>query len=214
MRNNIICWITCILTCFASSNFSQDINPDSIKIYLVKEGWHTGLMIPVNDFTKQTLPVINYFDGFEYVDIGWGDEDFYQTPGFDLYLAAKAILIPTPSVIRIDGYKFKIEKVIEWREFAIMFTLSIDQYLKLCEFINRSFQYSKKNEIIISLKDDKKPIIFFKSVHSYCYIKTCNTWAADALHSAGYNFDTFGLVTSSQLYSKLKKFGEVLKSLE
>lgn len=214
MRDNIICRICCILIYFASAGFSQNAKLDSIKIYLVKEGWHTGLMIPVNDFTKQTLPVINYFDGFEYVDIGWGDEDFYQAPEFNLYLAAKAILIPTPSVIRIDGYKFKIEKIIEWREFAIMFTLSNDEYLKLCEFINLSFRYNKKNEIIVSMREEKKPIIFFKSVHSYCYIRTCNTWAAEALQAAGYDFDTFGLVTSTQLYAKLKKFGKVLKRLK
>ena len=154
---------------FYSVKFAQVSEQDSISIYLVKANWHTGLMIPVNDFTKKILPVLSYFEGFEYVDIGWGDAEYYQSPGFNICLAAYAILPPTPSVIRIDGYKFPIDRVIEWREFAIQFVLPKERFLKMADFINQSFRYNDHNEIIISSRDKEKSIIFFKSIHFYFF---------------------------------------------
>jgi hypothetical protein len=171
-------------------------------------------MIPVNDFTKKILPVLSYFEGFEYVDIGWGDAEFYQSPEFNICLAVNAILIPTPSVIRIDGYKFPIERVIEWREFAIQFIITKEMFLRMADFINQSFKYNDYKEVIISLRDKEKPIIFFKSVHYYFFMRTCNTWAAEAIQSTGIEIDTFGLVTAGQLYSKLSRFGKILKKYE
>jgi len=210
-RKFLLVEMICVFIFFYSVEFAQVSERDSISIYLVKANWHTGLMIPVNDFTKKILPVLSYFEGFEYVDIGWGDAEFYQSPGFNICLAAYAILVPTPSVIRIDGYKFPIERVIEWREFAIQFVLTKDRFLRMADFINQSFKYNDHKEVIISSRDKEKPIIFFKSVHYYFFMRTCNTWAAEAIQSTGVEIDTFGLVTAGQLYSKLSRFGKILK---
>ncbi len=213
-RTFLLVEMICVFFFFCSVEYAQVSERDSISIYLVKANWHTGLMIPVNDFTKKILPVLSYFDGFKYVDIGWGDAEFYQAPAFDICLALYAVLLPTPSVIRIDGYKFPIEKVIEWREFAVRFDLTTDMFLKMADFINQSFKYDDDKKLIISSRDKEKPIIFFKSVHYYYFMRTCNTWAAGAIQSAGVNVDTFGLVTAGQLYSKLSRFGKILKKYE
>ncbi|MCL4547171.1 MAG: DUF2459 domain-containing protein [Bacteroidetes bacterium] len=202
------------LTAYSFLIHAQTDEPDTIDVYLVKESWHTGLMFGINDFTIRSLPVLKYFEGFEYADIGWGDADFYQNPGFDLYLAAKAILIPTPTVIRIDGYKFPIEKIIEWREFAIKFKLPKERFLLLVGYINNHIRYDNDNEPIISKREKDKPIIFFKSFGEYYLFRTCNTWAAEALQATGIDVDTFCLITAGQLYSKLAKFGSIVKEFD
>ncbi|MBM4172623.1 MAG: DUF2459 domain-containing protein [Ignavibacteria bacterium] len=194
--------------------FCQPQPSDSISIYLVKESWHTGIMIPVNEYTITKLPVAKYFKEFLFIDIGWGDADFYQTPGSDIFLAAKAILIPTPTVIRVDGYKFPIEKVIEWRDFAIELSLKNEEFIKLATYINESFIYNDRGEHIISKSEEGKPIIFFKSKYFYYFLRTCNTWAAEVIQSSGKDIDTFGLVTAGQLYSKVVKYGKVLKKFD
>jgi hypothetical protein len=206
-------FFSCFLyfTPFTYLLFAQANEPDSIDVYLVKESWHTGLMFQVNDFTISSFPVIKYFEEFEYVDIGWGDADFYQTPGFDIFLAAKAILIPTPTVIRIDGYKYPIEKIIEWREFAIKFSLSKEQFLMMIKYINVHLVKDQTGEPIISKRELGKPIIFFKSHGQYHLFRTCNTWAAEVVNEAGFGIDLFGLITASQLYTKFAKHGTILK---
>ena len=143
-KDILLLWIILFLS--VNSVRSQTKNPDSIDVYLVKESWHTGIMFEINDYTIEALPVLSLIKDYLYIDIGWGDADFYQTPGMDLYLAAKAVLVPTPTVIRIDGYKFPIEKIIEWREFAIKFRFSQEEFSKLTKFINDHITIFYNNE--------------------------------------------------------------------
>lgn len=198
-----------LLTCTYWIN-AQLKEPDSFDVYLVKENWHTGIMFEINDYTIEVLPALSLLKDYLYVDIGWGDAEFYQTPGIDMYLAAKAILIPTPTVIRIDGYKFPIEKIIEWREFAIKYEFSAEEFSKLIKFINDHIVYVEGKPVITKHEVDS-PVYFIKSLGEYHLLRTCNTWAAQAINSTGFGVDTFGLVTASQLYSKFAKYGKILK---
>lgn len=207
-------FFSCFLIFFISPKIillSQEKEPDSIDVFLVKENWHTGIMFRIDDYTTGLLPALKYFKDYQYIDIGWGDADFYQTPGFDLFLAAKAILIPTPTVMRFDGYKFPIEKIIEWREFALKFELPKERFLKLINFISDHFILDENGELCISKHESNSPVYFFKSKGEYHLFKTCNTWAAQALNSTGIDVDTFGLITAGQLYSKYTLFGKIFK---
>jgi uncharacterized protein (TIGR02117 family) len=211
MKKPIITQIFILLIFTGPYSYSRS---DSVTIYLAKDNWHTGIIIPVNNFVTENLPVIKQFESYKYVDIGWGDEDFYQSPDFDLYLAAKAILIPSSSVIRIGGYSFPIEQIIEWRDYAIEFVLSKDHFLQMLMFIKNSFTFNENGEYITLNNEKYSSVLFFKSIHKYHALMTCNTWAAEALNSAKITVDSFGLVTAEQLYSKLKSKGEVRKKIK
>lgn len=214
MSRKFIFLVIYLLIFSAYSKHAQSINPATIDVYLVKENWHTGIMFRIDEFTIQSLPVLKYFVDYEYIDIGWGDADFYQIPGFDLFLAAKAILIPTPTVMRFDGYKFPIEKIIEWREFALKFELPKERFLLLINYIEEHLILDEKREPIISKHDNNSPVYFFKSMGEYHLFRTCNTWAAEALKATGIEVNTFGLVTAGQLYSKFAVYGKILKRFD
>lgn len=210
---NYIQWSVVLLLLSHSLSTAQAVE-DTINIYLVKENWHTGLMIPVNEFTIEHIPIIKNFNTYQFVDIGWGDEDFYQAPDFDLYLAAKAILVPSPSVIRIDGYIFPIERIIQWRDFAVQFKMTKEMFLNMAAFINSSFEYDSDNNVIGLNTESSNSTIFYKSIHKYHLLRTCNTWAAESFKAAGFDVDTFGLITAEQLFSKLGRHGMILKEIK
>lgn len=202
-------------------NFYYDFISASVKnslstheIYLINQSWHTGILIPINKTTKELFPVLKLFEDKNYVDIGWGDEEFYQHPDFDLYLAAKAILYPTRSVLRIEGHISSIESIINWSEYAIKFKLNNEGLRAIADFINKTFQYDSNGNFIITSHRAEGSIIFFQSKFMYHLFNTCNTWAAEALGAAGFKIDSIGIITAEQLFSTVKKFGEVLKEEE
>ena len=61
------------------------------EIYLIKQYWHTAIVIEKNDIDPEILPEVKYFNDFSLLDFGWGDEEFYQYSGFDSGLAVKAL---------------------------------------------------------------------------------------------------------------------------
>ena len=193
----------------SDSIFSFD--KDSVTIHIIKDQWHTAFVIPVNDSLVSHLPAVKHFKEFNVVDIGWGDEEFFQAPSTDAYLAAKAILYPTDSVVRIAGMSRNTDRIIKWVDYCVELKISAPQYLKLCKFINESFQINNDSTLIITSKRPSGEVIFFKSNLKYHLFYTCNTWIGRALESIGYDIDTSGLITAEQLFYELVEIGTVLK---
>jgi hypothetical protein len=193
----------------SDSNYSYE--SDSINILIIKDEWHTAFLFNVNDSLLSRIPVLNEFEEFKFVDIGWGDEEFFQNPSDDIYLAAKAILYPTNSVIRIAGLISGIENILLRVDYCVELTISITQFNKLCNFINNSFELDKNFEYIIASKRPSGEVIFYKSNLKYHLFYTCNTWVADALDFIGFDIDISGLITAEQLLDELINLGKVLK---
>ena len=78
-------------------------------IYILNQGWHTGIIIKVSDVNENDFSEINNFKHSEYLDIGWGDEAYYRVPGIDLKLAARALFAPTPSALKIVAFNIPVE---------------------------------------------------------------------------------------------------------
>ena len=186
---------------------------DSLRtIYLIKVSWHTGVVLPVDEETIVTVDALKDFTNYKFVDIGWGDEKFYQSPEeFDLLLAAEAILIPTGSVIRIAGYFGNVQTIINWSEICVKIKITSDQYRDLCRFINSSFEKGTNDSCIVTSKSSTGGIIFYKSHLKYHLLNTCNTWIANALQSSGLNIDPSEVITTEELFDKAAGLGEIIK---
>lgn len=181
------------------------------QVYLVKNNLHTGIVFSVNEKLIENIPAVNDFSEYNYVDIGWGDEDFYQHPDPDILLGAKAILVPTNSVIRIEGKNYNINKITEWSDYVIKFDLSDEQFIKLCGFINSSFLKDENNNFIINSRNENNTTIFYKSGLKYHLFNTCNTWIAEAFENSGFDISSSGVITAENLFEELSPFGIILK---
>ena len=180
------------------------------NIYLIKSYWHVGIVIEIDSASVAGIPVLKRFSKYNFVDIGWGDEDFFQDSEIDYYNAAKAILFPTKSVIKITAHLSDLAGIIRWSDFCIKLKLTDDQYSGLLEYIDNSFLIEDDEYIFIS-SFAEGAIVFYKSGLSYHLFNTCNTWVAEALETAGCGISKSGIITAEDLFVEVKTIGEVLK---
>jgi len=193
---------------YSSSDSSLKLH----NVYLIKSQWHTGLIFKVDEISLKNIEALKLFKNMKYVDIGWGDKDFYQSPkDFDLYLAFKALFIPTESVIRIEGYNYEIEDIVSYSDFCIKFQLKEKNLTRLLKFIDSSFSRNSQNKLIVSMKKVGGRIIFFKSKYSYHIFETCNKWVAKGLAEAGYDVSPTWIITAENLFEEVKKYGKLIK---
>ncbi len=174
-------------------------------IHLVQQAWHVGYLIPVNSTTINYIPVLNEFRDYKYVDVGWGDEDFYQNDGINYYYGAKAMLIPTSSVIKITAHKASKQSILGWHEDYRKISLMYQEYVKLLKYIGASF-LKEDNAYIETSSHAEGAIRYYKSHLSYYLFNTCNTWIARGLHSAGINIDYSGVITKDQLFAEVDDY--------
>lgn len=180
------------------------------RIYFIKQRWHTAIVLSTNELNKNLFRELDSFKDYELIDIGWGDEEFYQIPGFDSGLAYKALFHSTPSTLRVEGIGITREEYFNLSEIVIELVVTDQQFRDICHYINQSFNLDENGSVQILSKQAGGKIIFYKAHNSYSILNTCNTWLAKGLNQSGVEIEQ-NIILTEQLFSELAKIGKVIK---
>ncbi|MCO5249968.1 MAG: DUF2459 domain-containing protein [Candidatus Kapabacteria bacterium] len=186
---------------------------DSVDVYIINYSYHTGVIIPTDSLVLSELNVGENFKEYRKIDIGWGDADFYQITGFDLYLGAKALLMPTSSVLRFEGMNYPVTSMPENFDFIVLLKFSRERFAKMIELVNQSFDLDDYGKIQKASEQYSGKVQFYFSNEKYHTFNTCNTWVARLLRDSGFDISTFMVITKYDLYTRLKKIGKLIKAL-
>ena len=209
-------WECCGFSIAAAKEFLQD---DSLHtIYLIKQRWHTAIVFHTEDIDTTILPEVKYFSqsngfpkGAELIDIGWGDEAFYQHPNFDWDLAYHALFHPTPSTLRIEGIFISMLEYFNISEIVVELKINNEQLRILQTYISDTVWRDEKNENKVLSTQYLNRVYFLKANGSYHLFNTCNTWLANGLKKVGFEIED-NIVLTEQLFNEAAKIGNVLKA--
>ena len=173
-------------------------------LYVVSHGWHTGLVLKRRSLVEVLPFLAEDVRGGEYVEIGWGDERFYQAQTVTAGLALRAILWPTSSVLHVVAFQgppqryFSQSKVVE---------LSGTQagYRDLLAFVARSFTRTSDNALIRLGPGLYGDSWFYHAEGVFHAFNTCNTWVAEAIEKTGYPISSRTTLTAQDVLSQLRR---------
>ena len=111
-------------------------------IYLVNHGWHAGIVLRRADIPDNIWPKLGNFPDMEYLEVGWGDMDYYQIPDPHFGFILKAALLPTASVLHIVGFNDHVPDYFPYSE-IIRIELSSAGFERLSRTIASSFALDK-----------------------------------------------------------------------
>ncbi|KIX19984.1 urease-associated protein [Flavobacterium sp. 316] len=179
--------IVIFFTSIVSVNENNEVTNKNIPIYILSNGVHTDIVLPLKNEIKDWSTDISYLDTKakdstrQSLAFGWGDKGFYlDTPTWaDLKAstAAKAITGLSSSAMHITFYGSLKED-----ENCKKFFISENQYQKMIRYIENSFLLDTSNKIQrIGIHSYGKHDIFYEAKGSYNLFYTCNTWANQAL---------------------------------
>jgi len=180
-------------------------------IYLLSHDWHAGIVLRRADMPNGIWPKDADFPSAEFIEVGWGDKQYYQTPDPHAGITLKAALWPTPSVLHLVGFSgavtayFPVSEIIE-------FKLSEPGFEQLLRYISASFardDTGRLRPLGPGLYGDSR---FYLSRETYHLFNTCNVWTAKALSAAGVPIATPLSITVEQLMTEVQPFGEVIQS--
>ena len=170
----------------------EDITTEDVEIYILTNGVHTDIVVPVKNLQMDWSKKISYTNTkeadstFGYLAMGWGDKGFYlQTPTWaelKFSVAFKAAFALSSSAIHATYYQ-----TMEENDKCKKMILNSEQYDRLVVFITDSFK-TEDNDNFIHIETDahySKTDAFYEAHGKYSFFKTCNTWANNALASCG-----------------------------
>lgn len=182
-----------LLIPFIPVNKNKDYRaPNDVTIYIMSNGVHTDIVVPVKTEWMDWTQYIRYADTdskdstYPYVGIGWGDKGFYlQTPTWaDLTFstAFKAMTGLSSSAIHATFYKDMVPD-----SSTVAINMSKEDYKELQQFITQRFDLDDKGHTIHipSVNDGYGDMdAFYEAKGSYNLFYTCNTWSNNALKAA------------------------------
>lgn len=183
----------------------------SRTIYLVSHGWHAGIVIKRADIPAGVWPQHNEFPAAQYLEVGWGDMDYYMTPQPGLGILLKAGLWPTASVLHVVGFRGPVTDYFA-RSRVIAIELSAAGFERLCRYLEDSYardETAASRPLGPSLYGDGR---FYLSRETYHVFNTCNAWTARALRAAGIPLTPAGNLGVDSLMTNAAKFGSVIRS--
>ena len=150
----------------------------------VSHGWHAGLVVERRDLVALVPALARDIGNEGQVEIGWGEERFYQARQTTVGMALRALLQPNPSVLQVVPLPrpardyFQHSDVTEIR-------LEEEGYRALVEFVAASFTRTPGQDVIRLSPSLYGNGWFYRAEGSFHAFNTCNTWVTRALAKAG-----------------------------
>jgi len=191
--------------------FPPGPNEPSRTIYLVSHGWHAGIVVKRTDIPAGIWPQHHEFPEAEYLELGWGDKDYYMTPKPGLGITLKAGLLPTASVLHVVGFRGPVTRYFPRSE-VIRIDLTEAGFQRLCRYLENSYARDETG-----LSQPLGPSLygagqFYLSRETYHAFNTCNAWTARALREAGCPITPAANLRVKTLMTNMTKFGTVIQT--
>jgi uncharacterized protein (TIGR02117 family) len=170
-------------------NFKE--TPEGIAIYLLTNGVHTDIVLPVKNELKDWSPGISVYHTLgkdttlNYAAFGWGDKDFYvNTPEWsDLKFktAFNALFFLGDGAMHVTFFK-NLNSDNHCKKIFV----NKEQYLKLSQNIEKNFcTDTLGNFILIPNPGFGNNDCFYEAKKAYNLSRTCNTWTNSVLKRSG-----------------------------
>ena len=181
------------------------------SIYLIGHGGHAGIVIKRADIPAGMWPENNDFPEAEYLEVGWGDEDYYQILDPHFGITLKAALLPTASVLHIVGFRGSVTHFFPVNE-VIRLDLSYEGFERLINYISHSYakdDSGRSQPLGPGLYGDS---YFYLSRETYHLFNTCNVWVARALQNSGLPLTPSLTITMDSLMLETRALGTVIQA--
>jgi uncharacterized protein (TIGR02117 family) len=162
----------------APSPESRTADDAGASVWVVDHGWHAGLVLAASDAPADLRRDLA---GYAFLELGWGDVDFYQARDAGLALALRAALASRGSVLHVVGLGGAAGGAAE----TVRVGLSRAGLAAVARFAEDSLARDADGRLL-PLGPGLVPASRFYSARGrYRLLYTCNTWVAAALQAGG-----------------------------
>ena len=167
-----------------------------MPIWVVTHHWHTGIVARTADVPPGRWPGAEAFAGAEFVEVGWGDRDFWMAPRETVGLALKAALLSEASVLRVLWFEGPVERALPASD-IVELSVSRAAIGALVDFVAESYARTPSGQPFDLGPGPAPHTRFYLATGRYHLLNTSNRWTAQALIRAGLPYSPSSLTAGS-----------------
>lgn len=182
--------------------------PANAQIYVVSHGAHTGIVVRKADVPPGLWPELRDFPSARYLEVGWGDADYYQLADPGPWITFKAAFLPTASVVHVVGIDTSVASYFTTNE-IVAIALSRDGVAGLARYIHEAYLRPGAAPVAPLRRGLYGDSRFYPGRESFHLLRTCNVWTAAALRAAG--IPVRNELTGEGLMAQVRALGVVVR---
>ena len=174
------------------------------RIWVVSNGWHSGIVLARADVPESVIPEIADFPHARFFEFGWGDAEFYPAREAGAWLALRAAF-PGPAVMHVSGLPDHPTRI--WPNVTILsFAVNAEALRRLLDFLRNSFDRAGAGRAVVSARGIYPFSLFYPATGRFHLFNTCNSWTAQALTAMGLGASLAGVNTAEDLVARIRPF--------
>ncbi|MBI3028018.1 MAG: DUF2459 domain-containing protein [Candidatus Rokubacteria bacterium] len=178
----------------------------AVSVYVLSHGWHTGIAVRRADVPPGLWPEHGDFAGSEFVEVGWGDRDFYQAQEGTSGLALRAAVWSRASVLHVVGFNGAVGRAFPGSD-VVELGVSARGLERLSAFIEDAYARDAAGRAM-PLGPGQAPVSrFYVARETYYLWRTCNTWTARVLRAAGVPITPLYAITAGNVMYQVRRSG-------
>ena len=168
--------------------------------FVGSRGWHSSITVERAAIPSGAWPAgvaERTFAGCRYVEVGWGDADFYMARRPTVLTALDAALLPGASVLLVVGLDAPLERALPWGGLQRV-PCSREEFAALCRAIGATFQLDgngKAEPVGKGLYGRESR--FYAARGRYSLLQTCNHFTTRMMRAGGLRASLAPTETSS-----------------
>lgn len=209
LRSFLVC-AAALVVCGCAAPIVKPIPPGPVDatIYVVSHAGHTGIALRKADVPAGLWPELRDFPDARYLEVGWGDADYYPMPDPGLCTTLKAAFLPTDSVLHVVGFDTAVPRYFSGNE-VVAIGVPRAAAANLARYIDDAYRRSDAAPAVAispGLYGDSR---FYPARQRFHLLRTCNVWIAGALRAAG--LPVHDDITSAGLMAQVRALGRVVQ---
>lgn len=177
--------------------------PSPYSVHVVNHGWHAGLVLRARDLPAGAWAAKADFPDADYLEVGWGDREYYMAADPGVWLGLKAIAWPTPGVLHVVGFDAVPERFFRGAE-ILEIAVTPAGLQRLLEQLRQSHEVDGAGRPVTLGPGLYGHSRFYASREQFHLFKTCNVWVATALQAAGVQVTPLLTLTTERLMVQLR----------
>lgn len=175
----------------------------TLTVWVLDHGWHTAIVARRSDVDRALWPEVDDFPDAVFVEVAWGDREFYMTPAPTSGLAVKAAVWASGSVLHVVGFSAPMASYVGPSQ-ALELRLSRRGFDAMTRFIHDEYQRDREDRPVRLGRGLYGTSSFYAARSRYHLFNTCNTWVARGLSSAGLGVTPTGVITAGQVMRQIE----------
>ena len=176
----------------------------ALTIWVLDHGWHTAIVVLRADAEDALWPAVNDLPTATFIEIAWGDRDFYMAAPATPWLAIKAAFLASGSVLHVVGFSAPIAVYFPEAE-IVELRLSRRGFDAMTRFLDGEYRRDRDGRPVRLTRGLYGASWFYAARGTYHLFNTCNTWVARALRAAGLPVTPTGVITAGGVMRQARR---------